>query len=247
MPDNYTVLASVYDEIGMADFSRQMIERVLDFALANDWLGTDVIDFGCGTGRAAAWLAEDRFNVTGVDTNEQMLEVARGHSSMARWEQADIRNPGNAIGGADMVLAFDVLNEMESIKDATSVFTSAHTALRENGLWVFDVYTLKGLAERGLAGARVAHDGDGVIMFAQNDYDHERQIATRRHTTFLRGNDGTWLRQDTVRVVRGFPLQALGALLGRVGFGSVSLLDVNLRPVNQRQINEDRVIFVARK
>jgi predicted TPR repeat methyltransferase len=247
MPDNYTVLASIYDDVGMSAFSRQMVERMLDFALANDWLGTDITDFGCGTGVAAGWLAEDRFNITGIDHNEQMLEVARARSNLARWEQADIRSISEDMGKTDMVFAFDVINEMESVKDATSAFTSAFTLLRENGLFLFDIYTLKGLSERGLAGARVVHDGDGAIMFAQNAYDYERMVATRSHVTFIQSKDGTWLRQDTVRIVRGFPIQALAALLQRVGFNNVTILDTNLQHANQRQFDYDRVVFVARK
>jgi len=247
VPEDYTKLAALYDTIGMADFGRTMLEDVLDYALANDWLGQRVIDFGCGTGAAAAWLSEDRFSVVGIDQSNEMLDVARSKPGNAEWVEADIRSVGNTHGQHDLVLAFDVLNEMDSLKDVGNLFQSAYASLADDMLFVFDVHTIEGLTTRGKESAQFIHDGNGVTVLAENTYDYERQSATRNHTVFVEGQDGSWIRQDTQRVLRGYPLQVIATLLQRAGFSDVSLLDLSLTPVRGDLRGYERVIAIARR
>jgi SAM-dependent methyltransferase len=49
-----------------------------------------VLDAGCGTGRVAIRLAELGHDVTGVDLDASMLEVARERAPGLRWERADL-------------------------------------------------------------------------------------------------------------------------------------------------------------
>ena len=55
--------------------------------------GAAVLDVGCGDGRHVNALAEARFDVTGVDISEQLIEKARQKSSASRadFEVADAR------------------------------------------------------------------------------------------------------------------------------------------------------------
>jgi SAM-dependent methyltransferase len=247
MADDYTKLAPVYDTIGLDQFSMQMISRILDYALQNDWLGQRIVDFGCGTGSATLWLAEGRYSVTGIDNSEDMLTVAREKSSAADWELGDIRSVNEDFRNTDLVFSFNVINEINSIKEVRAVFESAFRILNGGQLFFFDSYTLEGLTRRGEAGHVLVHDSDGVMMFSRNTFDYERQLAIRNHTTFIQGADGTWLRQDTTRVVRAFPVQVIAGLLQRVGFESIQVTTPTMAPVAPTNITEERVIFVARK
>ncbi len=49
-----------------------------------------VLDAGCGTGRVAVELAARGHDVTGVDLDPSMLDVARGLSSQVSWLQGDL-------------------------------------------------------------------------------------------------------------------------------------------------------------
>ena len=49
-----------------------------------------VLDAGCGTGRVAIRLAEHGYQVTGVDIDASMLEVARERAPGLRWVLGDL-------------------------------------------------------------------------------------------------------------------------------------------------------------
>ena len=49
-----------------------------------------VLDAGCGTGRVAAWLAEQGYEVVGVDVDPEMVRVAREDHPDLDWREADL-------------------------------------------------------------------------------------------------------------------------------------------------------------
>lgn len=251
MPDSYTVLAPIYDKADMSA-ARLLVPSMLDYAQQNDWLGRHITDFGCGTGTGALWLAEAGYNVTALDRAPQMLEIAqsRGTQSLGitvEWHEADIRSPGDALPQTEMVLAVDVLNEVENVKDLQAAFASAFNALKDDKLFIFDMHTIEGLSQRGAMSDQILHDADGLTMFGRNDYDYERQMSVRHYLTFMQDESGAWSRLDATRVLRAFPLQAVAALLQRTGFSDVHLLDIAFNPYDARRRGVYRVIFVAKK
>ena len=97
MPDTieaYDVTATAYDATAAA-----YADRWFDFRLEKDMarfaarLGTNVrvLDVGCGPGRDVAWLAEQNFDVVGVDLAFKMLEEGLARGVSAPLIQADMR------------------------------------------------------------------------------------------------------------------------------------------------------------
>jgi SAM-dependent methyltransferase len=58
--------------------------------LLRDSGGSRVLDAGCGTGRVAIELARRGFSVVGVDSDPNMLAVARTKGPAMRWIEADL-------------------------------------------------------------------------------------------------------------------------------------------------------------
>jgi SAM-dependent methyltransferase len=83
----------------LVDNSAQAYERYLVSAILSGFAdelvegvasGARVLDVACGTGIVARRAAARGADVTGVDLNEQMLEVARGIEPAIEWIQADV-------------------------------------------------------------------------------------------------------------------------------------------------------------
>jgi SAM-dependent methyltransferase len=66
------------------------------------------LDLGCGAGRAAVWLAEQGWQVTGVDYSEVALELAREQRPDLDWVLADLREYEPEAGAFDLVLVLYV-------------------------------------------------------------------------------------------------------------------------------------------
>jgi SAM-dependent methyltransferase len=246
--EDYNALAPVYDVLGMGSFAEVMTPHLIDYAQRGDWVGRRVLDLGCGTGAIFPWLLQHAYHVTGVDREPAMLDIARQRLDAGGFDvdihRQDIRQLEGIIAMADMVLALNVLNEVSGLRDLEAIFRGVHRALAQDKLFVFDLYTIQGLATR--IGEHILHDDGGLSVLTRDHFDYERQVQ-ERHYIIYRHMDETWLRTDARRSLRAFPVQAIAALLARCGFQTEQILDLDLQPVEPGSPGVDRVIFIAQK
>ncbi|NWG15346.1 MAG: class I SAM-dependent methyltransferase [Chloroflexi bacterium] len=250
MPGDYAVLASVYDDIGLNSFAQRMTPILVDFAQQRDWLGRRFVVLGCGTGASVEYLSNYMYTIVGVDNSPQMLAAARQKldqsGASVRWLEADIRELGDAVGHADMVLALNVLNELNSLRDLEVVFTQVHRILEPGKLFIFDLHTIQGLTEQGRSGDAIVTDSTHLSVFVSDEYDYERQMATRHYLIFRRQGE-SWQRSEARHVLRGFPVQAVASLLQRAGLKVNGIFQLDLDPYEPGVSQASRVVFLVEK
>lgn len=252
MSGDYDVLAPVYDEIGMADYARLMTPRLLDYAQGIDWLGRRIAVIGCGTGASVEYLSQYSFNVFGVDLSPEMLAVAQQKITdpgvSVRWLQSDVRTALNVAGGAvDLVLALNLLNDLNNLRELESVFANVLNNLEAGKLFIFDLETVQGLAEAGGVGDRLLYNMPArLTAFMSNEFDYERQMLISNYL-FFRKDVGGWTRSEAKRVARAFPVQAIVSLLQRSGFILKALMNMRMEAYDPAKSRSSRVIFVAQK
>jgi SAM-dependent methyltransferase len=248
MPGDYSVLATIHDEIRLGEYARHITPRLIDFAQRNDWLGRQVVDLGCGSGESIRWLAQHGYIVTGVDNSPAMLNIAKqvvaSQGLNVNWQQQDILEL-SGINHMDMALALDVMHELNSLRDLEQAFKNVNSILKPQKLFIFDVYTIEGLAERSRIKDFLAHDGNGLAIYAQNHYDYERQIHEREFTIYHQKGD-LWSRETAIRTLRAYPIQAVTALVSRCEFEVAHVLNANLSP-HRPDDSTERVIIIAQK
>ena len=250
MPTDYQILAPVYEQIGMADFAKAMTQRLIDYAQRSEWMGRRILDLGCGTGQSLNWLAKYGYITTGIDQSPAMLAATRqllqeGGFSTTLHER-DIRSLDSGLGKFDLVLALDVMNEMNSLRDLEVVFSGVQQHLEPGKLFIFDMHTIQGLTERGTSGQRILYDRDGACVFKQDSYDYERQISERRYVIF-REQGGSWQRTETRQVLRAFPAQAVAGLLQRSGFSSSRMVQLNFEAFDPGTTAASRIVMIAER
>ena len=251
MPGDYAVLAPIYDQIGMGEFARQITPRLIDYAQHIDWLGRRIVVLGCGTGSSIAYLSEYPYSLLAVDNSPDMLEAAKQRLDTPglnlKWFQQDMRELGNNMGAADLVLALNVMNELNSLRDLEAVFGSVQRILEPTKLFMFDMFTVQGLSEDGSKGNGMVYDDTkGLTVFGSNEYDYERQMHTRQLLIFQRSGD-LWRRSEAKLILRAFPVQAVASLLQRSGFSIKTLLNTGLETYEPGVSRAPRVIFVAER
>lgn len=251
MSADYAALANIYETVGMDDFAESITPRIFVYAQANfDWIGRRVLELGCGTGASARWLAGRGVNITAVDSSPDMLAQARASIDASglglTWKQGDIRSLDASYTSVDMVLAIDVMNDLVSLRDLEAVFNVAMRLLEPGKLFIFDLHTIEGLAERGRTNTGVLYEDSTLNVFAESDFDYERQASTSRYIIF-RNQDGAWQREVATQTLRGFPVQAVAALLQRCGFTLTSLLNNSFETFDPAASRANRVFFFAQK
>jgi SAM-dependent methyltransferase len=234
----------------MGEFTRIITPRLMDYAQRNDWLGRRIFVLGCGTGTGIEYLAQyPSYNITGIDISPEMLDIAKRKLSdvSIRWFQQDIRELGSSLGSADLILAVNVINELNSLRDLEAVFTGAARVLEAGKLLIFDMQTLQGLTEEGVRGDRLLYnDARSLTVFSASEYDYERQMQSSQYFVFQRSGE-QWSRSEARLVLRAFPAQAVASLLARTGFTVKAIVSPNFEPYEPGSSRGTRIIFVAEK
>jgi len=119
-----------------------------------------VLDLGCGQGRNGAWLAQQGWDVTGVDFSEVALNAARAAAPGADWVEADLRDYDP--GGSDYDLVLYAFVQLPAA-ERQAVLGRAGAALAPGGTLLVVGHDLLNLTE-GWAGP-----SDASVLFTPDD------------------------------------------------------------------------------
>jgi len=135
-----------FHEVMAEDSAQLVVAALLDHILPivpglvarlND--GIDVVDIGCGAGRALMQLASafPRSRFLGVDIcadafAETQIEVARRALSNLQFEARDLSDV-DTLGEFDLVTAFDAVHDQ---KDPAALLAMVHRSLRSGGVFL---------------------------------------------------------------------------------------------------------------
>lgn len=126
------------DSTAAATRTPQAVRRTIELLTAGLAPGASVLDLGCGPGRYAQQLADDGFDVTGVDFNSASIEYARQHvRGRLRYLEADYTQDLPA-GPFDLAILIylDFGTHLPDVQRA--LLRDVCTRLRPGGRLVFD-------------------------------------------------------------------------------------------------------------
>ena len=138
----YDQIARIYDP-----WSRSVVEDVAFYVEEAVRADGPALELGVGTGRIAVPMAAAGVPVTGVDTSEGMLEVAReraelaGVTELVDLRHGDMRDPPVDGEFALVAIPFRSLLHMESDADRRAALRAVRERLAPGGRFVFDVFT----------------------------------------------------------------------------------------------------------
>jgi 2-polyprenyl-3-methyl-5-hydroxy-6-metoxy-1,4-benzoquinol methylase len=249
MSTDYEQLAPLYSLLGMNNFAIAETKNILDFAQRNDWFGRQILDVGFGTGESLLWLAQRGYIVSGIDASPAMLNITKqkfeASELSAKLSLQDIRNY-NMVPSFDMILALDVLNELDSVKDIEVVFKNVSEALKSDKWFIFDLHTIEGLFMMQEQGEKIILENKTHTVITQPQFDYDRQVLTMRYLAFL-AQENAWQRIEAKRILKSYPIQAISALLQRYNFTIQHVLTTRLQKYEPLKSGTTRVIIVAQK
>jgi SAM-dependent methyltransferase len=240
----YAEYASVYDAIDLADAGLQALQHALRIAPVG--VG-HAIDLGCGTGKAAIWLATQGWHVLAVDRSADMLHIAEGRARDAhadvQFAEGDLRDLAIDAGSVDLVVCLgDTLNELISADDLKRFGQFAAEVLSPSGVLIFDCRTV---AEFALWDARdlVLHDDGGLLVYAQQAYNLRTQLATQRVVWFSR-EEQRWWRAEETHTFRCWFEHEIEAIFAAVGLNIIAALALDPSPTTDVA---RRMLYIAQR
>ena len=138
----YQSFAELYDEL----FDPAMYDQWLDFVAQRvSPADGELLDLACGSGRLGVLLAQQGYQVSGLDLSEEMLALAAKHA-----EEANVTMPLMAgdmldltmIGDYQTITCFaDSFCYLPDLAAVTAAFRQVHDHLTVGGKFLFDVIT----------------------------------------------------------------------------------------------------------
>ncbi len=205
------------------------------------------LDLGCGTGNMTMELSRRGFDMIGVDSSVDMLEVAR---EKAYDEEKSILYLNQDMTAFELygtvstvVSCLDCVNYVTDEKALLQVFKLVNNYLDPKGLFIFDINSEYKLEHILGDNTYVSNDED-IFYSWQNFYDKDKKICTF-DLTFFEKDEECYYRYDETHFERAYSIEEITSLLEKAGMEVLGVYD-NLS-FNPPTKTSERIFFVARE
>jgi len=203
-----------------------------------------VLALCCGTGQLAQALIARGYQVTGLDGSGEMLRFARENAPTAELIHDDARSFTLPPVYHAVVCTFDSLNHVMTLQELTSVFRNVYAALREGGLFLFDLNMEEGYRATWNDNFGIVED-DHVCVLRSSYYPKER--TARFDATIFRLQDN-WQRSDVTLLQKCYSEAEVLSALQAAGFTEVHTYAYDLYLNLQNLTAEsERAFFLCHK
>jgi SAM-dependent methyltransferase len=175
-----------------------------------------VMDVGCGAGPLTKALVAAGFDVTGMDTSTDLLDLARANVPTAHFVHASVYDVPTRDFDAVVALGEPLTYHYESSNAdhlISRFFQRVAEALPPGGMLIFDVI---GLGEPSLA-ARTWRSGEDWAVLVETAENQAERTLVRNIETFRRIGEA-YRRSHELHRVRLFDIRTLCHQLASCGF-----------------------------
>ncbi|MGN0406428.1 MAG: class I SAM-dependent DNA methyltransferase [Bariatricus sp.] len=246
--DAYTSFARVYDtfmdNIPYEEWAVYLTGLLNEYGV-NDGL---VLDLGCGTGNMTELLAEEGYDMIGVDNAEEMLEIAMekreksGHDILYLLQ--DMRE-FELYGTVRAVVSIcDSVNYIDDEEELTEVFRLVNNYLDPGGVFIFDFNTL--YKYREILGDRtIAENREDCSFIWDNYYYEEERINEYELSIFIREKENLFRRYKETHFQRAYTLDEMRRMISDSGLEFVTAYDAFTREAPKEE--SERIYVIARE
>jgi SAM-dependent methyltransferase len=247
----YDAFAPIYASGEYIEFSKRVAELFPSLLTYFNKTPETILDLACGEGTFAVTMAKKGYQVIGIDQSPRMLKLAKAKSKKENvsvtWRQLKMQqlDYDNIFDVA--TCWYDSLNYLLELDDLCSTFKGVHTALRADGLFIFDLNTIYGLitlAQRHPVS--IQQDTEDIFDVHKHSYDYDQNIATFDITAFVKEND-CWIRRvKEIHKQRGYTLKEIQSCLKKAKLHELACWE-NLEDGKPLTKESRRLYFVTQK
>jgi len=155
---------------------------------ANNLLGRiprRTLELACGTGNIATIFSKRGWEIDASDISSEMLKIASRKTFSPHLFQNDMLNSIPKNKYELIILLFDSLNYLNDNKSVTCLLSNAYTGLKNNGVFIFDISTVKNCRDN-FDGFVDLVDEKNEYLINQGEFDEELQMQKTELTFFTR-------------------------------------------------------------
>lgn len=244
----YTGFASVYD-IFMDDIPYKVwAEDMRDILKEHNIIGGIVAELGCGTGNLTQELAGLGYDMIGIDSSYDMLDIA-----MSKREEKgldilylcqDIRSFELYGTCAAIVSRCDTFNYLLEYEDLVNSLKLVNNYLDPKGLFIFDLNSMYKYKQI-LADNTIAENRENESFIWENYYDEETNLNSYELSVFVREDDDRYIKYEEQHIQRAYSLYEIKDAIKEAGLELLSVSDADTK----KEADEftQRYLIVARE
>ena len=212
-----------------------------------------LLDLGCGTGSLTQILAESGYDMIGVDSSSDMLEIAMekqektpGLPGKILYLLQDIREFELYGTVRAVISSCDSLNYLTREEDLLQAFCLVNNYLDPGGLFLFDMNTVYA-CETLLADHTFAESREDCSFIWDNYYDDDSHINEYDLTIFAKVDKEKELfaRSVETHYQRGYTLDEMKGFVEAAGMLFVTAIDADTH--EEPSEDSERIYIVARE
>ncbi|MCK4956415.1 MAG: 4-hydroxythreonine-4-phosphate dehydrogenase PdxA [Candidatus Cloacimonetes bacterium] len=183
---NYSIFAKHYDKYMQQVNYPRWTKLILDrYSETYKHEPEKILELACGTANIASLLTEQGFQVDASDLAPEMLKIAAKKKYVPNLYYANMLDEIKTGKYELILLLFDSLNYLSSIEEVSTLLTNTHKALQKNGMFIFDITTIKNSIDN-FDGFVNLEDSIDQYIIHQSDLDKESNIQTTELTFFTK-------------------------------------------------------------
>ncbi len=246
--NSYSSLAQLYDSFSFdrpADEWAGYIDSLLEKSGIQK--GFQVLDAACGTGSITQELYKLGYKMTALDLSQEMLEIAAGRFHQSGYKipiinqdikQIDIPKKSDAV-----VCINDAVNYLISDEDVSMSFKSISNALKQGGIFLFDIsaaYKLMTMDDKTFF-----EENDEGLYIWNSDFDKTSSTLTMDLSLYSHLEDDLYEKTLETHVQKAHEVSFLENALWKAGFTDIKTYEcfTQSSPDNE----SERIQFAARK
>lgn len=207
-----------------------------------------VLDLGCGTGTITELLYEKGYDMIGVDSSEEMLQIAMDKKfetqSDILYLCQDMRELDLYSTVGTVVSVCDSLNYLLMDEDVLQTFRLVNNYLFPGGIFIFDFNTIYKY-EEVIGDTTIAENREDCSFIWENFYSCEDHINEYDVTVFERQEDDLYRKFTETHYQRGYSLNEMKAFLEKAGLTFVTAMDEKTHGAPTE--TSERIYVIARE
>jgi len=214
-----------------------------------------ILDLGCGTGSHTIPLSKHGYNVTGIDISHAMIRKAREKVAKeginTKFLVQDMRRLNLKTKFQCAVCMFGAFGYLLTDEDLTDFLSGLHNHLYENGIIIFEYWSIGGLKPSPYRSWMKAQDGNvTVYRMAESNFDRATNVLNIEMNFVVVSKDKPAETFTENHRIRCYTLEELKNFLKSNGFEPVIAYDWSVKDISNLKAPEKetfRVLMVAQK
>lgn len=245
--ESYKTLARFYDELATENDYLDYYNFIRG-ELASRNVKT-VLDLACGTGEFSLRLARDGYGVFASDISEEMLTVADNKAGKngvhIQFTRQDMRSFQVNTPVDSVISCFDSYNYLQSINDVASSFRCVNKALRNGGIFIFDINS-KWKFEHIYGENTFVLESENTFCVWENYYNTKTKVCRFYLNIFEHDGNNTYKRLYEEQKEKCYSISSITRELKKAGFSEIEVYGgINKKVADEHR--DERIYFIAKK